>query len=193
MLLFSAVLSVDLVRKMRLHSRGFPSIFNNFYIIQSLSRKQSHAEWLNVKCSVLEELAQWELFTAVVTGTRCLKHLRPLKANSQRMVMNTLDVGQNRTYFFSDLQLIYVKGSGRKLNKWLNWLCDTSVLITTTLRKCVRVGFSTVTHFKSKHGHSLCCLSFFATELCREVVKLVEVIFKSLLSILFFLVQSVNQ
>ena len=46
----------------------------------------NHSEWFDVKCSILEKCTETELFTVVVIGTRCPKHLMPLKATSQKAI-----------------------------------------------------------------------------------------------------------
>ena len=55
-------------------------MFQKFYIIKQLRHKQSDSELFDVKCSILEQLAESKFFTELVLGT---KH-PPLKAPSEK-------------------------------------------------------------------------------------------------------------
>ena len=70
--------------------RGIPPVFQNFCQVQLWRCKQSHLDWFGVKCSVLEKLAESELFTVVLIGTRRLKSLLPVKAPSKAFQLKTL-------------------------------------------------------------------------------------------------------
>ena len=58
-------------------------------LIFQIGCKQSHLEWFDVKCSVLEKQTESELSRVVLIGARCLKCLMPLKATSQKAIMQT--------------------------------------------------------------------------------------------------------
>ena len=55
----------------------------NFCIMKCFRCKQSHSEWFDVKCTILEK-PESDLFTVVVIGTSGPKSLMPLKAPSQK-------------------------------------------------------------------------------------------------------------
>ena len=61
-------------------------ILRNLCLIESLRCKQSHSEWQEMKCTILEKLTQSELFTMVVIGTRHLKSSMHLKDTWQTLL-----------------------------------------------------------------------------------------------------------